>query len=198
MIRTIRFGSIVSCSRNGQIVSHIPVDVEEDNDNIWLNAHISRANSHWKIEGDAASVAIFEGPHTYIRPSWLTAKKLHGKVVPTWNYVAIQAHGTIEIVHELAWLRNHLSALTADVEAGRHEPWALSDAPSDFIDKMLPHIVGLRLRVSKLTGIWKMSQHQSDNYRSEVINGLNFEDNPSAHQVASIMSNLKKNGTGNE
>ncbi|GAN69345.1 FMN-binding negative transcriptional regulator [Acetobacter orleanensis] len=198
MIRTLRFGALVSTYNKEQIISHLPVDVEENGNTIWLNTHVSRANPHWQVTRESPTVAIFEGPHAYIRPSWLTAKKLHGKVVPTWNYIAVHAHGTIEAVNEQTWLLEHLAALSGAVEAERPQPWALTDAPADFIDKLLPQIVGIRLRVSKLTGVWKMSQHHSEQNRSEIISGLHAENNPCSQKVASVMSNIKTSFTNNK
>lgn len=171
-IRKLRLGAFVTYHETDLLVSHLPVHVEEDATGLWINTHVSRANQHWRMTVNAATVAIFQGPHAYIRPSWVEAKRKHGKVVPTWNYVAVHAHGSIDVVHDPDWLHGHLLALTEMNESGKSEPWSLADAPPDFIRQLTASIVGIRLKVSRLSGIWKLSQHHSEKHRADVVAGL--------------------------
>jgi transcriptional regulator len=117
-------------------------------------------------------LAIFQGPEAYITPSWYETKRETGKVVPTWNYVAIHAYGTVEFFDDRERLRDVVTRLTERQEGPRATPWAVTDAPVDFIDVMLKGIVGFAIPVSRLEGKWKMSQNRPAADRSGVIDGL--------------------------
>ncbi len=143
-----------------------------------LRGHLARANPQWReIEagGDGAgeALAIFDGPDAYISPAWYEEKRLTGKVVPTWNYVTVQAHGTITTVHDPEWLIPHVGRLVARHEAGRPDPWALSDAPDDYVRSQARAIVGLELRIARLEAKTKLSQNRSDMDVEGAISGLN-------------------------
>ena len=102
-----------------------------------------------------------------MRPSAQT-----GKVVPTWNYVAIHAYGTVEFFDDPERLRDVVTRLTERQETPRAEPWAVSDAPADFIDGMLKGIVGFALPIARLEGKWKMSQNRPAEDRAGVVDGV--------------------------
>jgi transcriptional regulator len=136
-----------------------------------LRGHLARGNPQWReIEGsiagggDAAgeALAIFDGPDAYVSPAWYEEKRLTGKVVPTWNYVTIQAHGTLTTIHDPDWLIPHVGRLVARHEAGRPDPWALADAPEDYIRTQARAVVGLELRITRLEGKAKLSQNRSE------------------------------------
>ncbi len=129
------------------------------------------------------------GAFAYISPSWYPSKAEHGKVVPTWNYVAIHASGRFEAIEDAGWLRDHLDRLTELNEQPRDEPWAVSDAPDTFIDGLARAIVGLRMTVKDLQGKWKMSQQRSEADRLGTIAGL--ESTERGKDVARIMSKLE-------
>jgi transcriptional regulator len=118
------------------------------------------------------ALAIFQGPDAYITPSWYATKRENGKVVPTWNYVTIHAYGPVEFFDDTERLRAIVTRLTERQEAARAEPWAVSDAPADFIDGMLRGIVGFALPIARLEGKWKMSQNRPAQDRAGVITGL--------------------------
>jgi transcriptional regulator len=99
-------------------------------------------------------------------------KRENGKVVPTWNYVTIHAYGTVEFFNDPERLRNVVTRLTERQETPRAEPWAVTDAPADFIDAMLKGIVGFTLPISRLEGKWKMSQNRPAEDRAGVVAGL--------------------------
>ena len=160
-----------------------------------LRGHLARGNPQWReIEtstdagGDGAgeALAIFDGPDAYISPAWYPEKRLTGKVVPTWNYVTIQAHGTITTVHDIEWLIPHVSRLVARHEAARPDPWALSDAPDDYIRTQARAIVGLELRVVRLEAKAKLSQNRSDADIAGTIGGLDAG-SPTERAVAERM-----------
>ena len=146
-----------------------------------LRGHLARGNPQWReieasleARGDGAgeALAIFDGPDAYISPAWYEEKRLTGKVVPTWNYVTVQAHGTITTIHEPDWLIPHVGRLVARHEGGRPHPWALTDAPEDYIRTQARAIVGLELRITRLEAKAKLSQNRSDADIEGAIEGL--------------------------
>jgi transcriptional regulator len=157
-----------------------------------LQGHVARGNAHGLAAAGRPSVAVFQGPHAYISPSWYPSKKEHGKVVPTWNYIAVHAHGALEAIDDREWLLQHVAALTDRNESGRETPWSVGDAPEDYIDGMLKGIIGLSLTVSRLEGAWKMQQHRTPADRQGLIDGLAASDDAAARSVASIMEALEK------
>ena len=187
-IAAIRLTALVTARPDGLQVSHLPMMLKTGTDGAWtLEGHLARPNPHWTLA--APSVAIFQGPHAYISPSWYASKREHGRVVPTWNYIAVHAHGILEAVEDETWLRAHLDAMTQAIEAGRAEPWAVSDAPESYMAGMRRAIVGVRLRVSRVEGAWKMIQHRSDADRLGTISGLAAV--PEGQAVAAAMRDLE-------
>ena len=138
-----------------------------------LRAHVARANPLWReARGDVDSLVVFQGPQAYVSPSFYPGKAAHGKVVPTWNYVMVQAHGRLRAIDDTAWLHAFVTRLTDRHEAARATPWAVADAPPDYIATMLGAIVGIELVVTTLTGKWKVSQNRSAADRAGVVQGL--------------------------
>ena len=147
-----------------------------------LRGHLARGNLQWREieaaikagdDGAGEALVIFDGPDAYISPAWYEEKRLTGKVVPTWNYVTVQAHGTITTVHDPDWLIPHVGRLVARHEARRANPWALSDAPDDYVRTQARAIVGLELRIARLEAKAKLSQNRSDMDVEGAISGLN-------------------------
>ena len=138
-----------------------------------LVGHLARANAHWRriVDGSPA-LAIVTGPDTYVSPSWYAAKAEHGKVVPTWNYSVVHLRGTIAVHDDPAWVRSLVTRLTDHHEQPREEPWAVSDAPEDYIAKNLRPIVGVELVVTGVEAKAKLSQNRSVEDRAGVARGL--------------------------
>jgi transcriptional regulator len=138
-----------------------------------LRAHVARANPVWReSRGDAESLVVFQGPQAYVSPSLYPSKAEHGKVVPTWNYVMVQARGPLRVIDDSAWVQALVTRLTERHESPRAEPWAVTDAPDDYIATMLRAIVGIEIVLSSLTGKWKVSQNRSAADRAGVARGL--------------------------
>ena len=146
-----------------------------------LRGHLARGNPQWReIEasiaagGDGAgeALAIFDGPDAYVSPSWYEEKRLTGKVVPTWNYVTVQAHGTISTIHDPDWLIPHVARLVDRHESPRPDPWSLNDAPDDYVRTQARAIVGLELRIARIEAKAKLTQNRSDADIEGTINGL--------------------------
>ena len=154
-----------------------------------LIGHIARANPQWRTTDVAhEALAIFSGPDSYISPSYYETKRLTGKVVPTWNYVTVHARGRITFFHETEALLGLVRRLTDLHEGERAAPWAVSDAPADFIQSQLRAIVGVRLEITALTGKWKMSQNRSPADRAGVVAGLRNDGGPAAEAVADAVA----------
>ena len=141
-----------------------------------LLGHLARANPQWRSFDPAVeALAMFQGPDSYITPSWYETKRETGKVVPTWNYVTVHAYGTLEVFEDAADLLEAVTRLTHRHEAARPDPWAVNDAPAPFIQSQLKGIVGIRLVITRIEGKWKMSQNRSVADRGGVVAGLAAE-----------------------
>ena len=160
-----------------------------------LCGHLARGNQQWRAieaaieaggDGAGEALAIFDGPDAYISPAWYEEKRLTGMVVPTWNYVTVQAHGTIATFHDLDWLIPHVGRLVARHEAPRPDPWALTDAPEDYVRTQARAIVGLELHITRLEAKAKLSQNRSDMDIEGTITGLN-SGSPTERAVAERM-----------
>lgn len=169
--------------------NHIPLYLDpERGPHGTLIGHVARANSVWPLLPQAA-VAVFHGPQAYVSPSWYPSKAIDGKQVPTWNYAAVHAHGTLQAVQEPERLYAIVQRLTEQHESHRALPWRIDDAPPDYIEKMLRAIVGIELPVDRWEGLWKVSQNRTDSDRAGVVQGLQTEKEPAAHALAQIMKN---------
>ena len=141
-----------------------------------LRAHVARANPVWReARTDVESLVVFQGPQAYISPSMYPTKAATGKVVPTWNYVMVQARGTLRVLDDAPWLHALVTRLTDRHEATRAVPWAVSDAPADYVDTMLRAIVGIEITLTALTGKWKVSQNRNAADRDGVAAGLHAQ-----------------------
>jgi transcriptional regulator len=168
-IRAARLAILVSTGVDGQpMATHLPLLLSEDG--TLIEGHLARANPQWR--GLTRALAIFPGPEAYVSPSWYPSKREHGRVVPTWNYVAVHAEGQVELVEEPAALHALVDRLTRAHEAPRPEPWAVDDAPPDFVAAQLKGIVGLRLRIERVVAKKKMSQNRGEADRAGVAAGL--------------------------
>lgn len=151
--------------------NHFPMLV--DDDGAALTAHIPKSNEIWRGLGrNTRALCIFTGPDAYISPSWYPAKKVHGKVVPTWNYSAVHMTGAVQVHHDVAWKKNHLEALTDLMESNRAAPWHVDDAPSSFTAAMMEAIVGLEIHIETMTGKFKLSQNRAQEDRDGAVAGL--------------------------
>jgi transcriptional regulator len=182
-IRRSDLATLVTTTADGLIASHVPMLLDADPAPYGtLIGHLARPNPQGRgATGEA--LAIFMGPDAYITPSWYATKRATGKVVPTWNYVAIHAHGPIEFFNDRERLRDVVTRLTERHEGARDAPWAVTDAPADFIDGMLNGIVGFALPIHRLEGKWKMSQNRPAEDRTGVVAGLEAEERQDVAQL---------------
>jgi len=184
-LRQAGLATLVTSGQGGLDAGHVPLLLEPEPGPLGrLLGHVARANPQWRETPDGSeALAIVLGPDAYVTPSWYLSKREHGKVVPTWNYVAIHARGTIRFFHDRDRLLDLVTRLTdrqearreARHEAERGEPWKVSDAPPDYVDGMLGAIVGVELTITRLEGKWKASQNRNVADRRGVEDGLRRE-----------------------
>jgi len=165
--------TLVMQTSDGLDANQLPLYLAKD-ERQWgtLRGHVARANPLWKEGGDAAVLAIFRGPDAYVTPSWYPSKQETGRVVPTWSYAVVHAHGRLQVHEDAVWIRQHLHDMTHQFETGFAEPWRVSDAPEDYIERLLEMVVGIEIPIQRLEGKWKVSQNQPENNRQGVIHGL--------------------------
>jgi transcriptional regulator len=187
-IRQIALGTLVTAGDDGFIASHVPMLIDPEPQPFGtLSGHIARANPQGKaLRAGAAALAIFLGPEAYISPGWYPTKAETGKVVPTWNYVAIHASGRLRFFDDAERLKALVTRLTERHEAPRATPWQVSDAPADYIQGMLRAIIGFELVIERLEGKWKMSQNRPAADRAGVVAGLRREGGSA--EVANIVA----------
>lgn len=191
LISTHPLATLVTLAPNGINAEHIPMLIIGDGSQSTLHGHVAKANPVWQSVNDGSEVlAIFQGPNRYISPKWYPSKQEHGRVVPTWNYVVVHARGTIRWIDDQGWLRRHIEAATAQHE-GLDNPWRVSDAPSDYIDRLLSAIVGFEIDVAELKGKWKLGQNRSAADRQGAIEGLRRRGDPASSEMADWMAGEK-------
>lgn len=194
LIRARPLATLVTLSSSGLNANHIPFHLSESPAPFGtLRGHVARANPILgDLPNDVEALAVFHGPDAYISPSWYATKKESGKVVPTWNYAVVHAYGRLRVVDDATWLRNQLEALTAHNEASFAEPWAVSDAPRDYTEKLIGSIVGVEMVVTRMIGKWKVSQNQPAQNRASVIEALNAAERPEASAMAGMVKAAEK------
>lgn len=166
-IRAHPLATVVTAGSQGLMATPVPLLLEGET----LHGHVARANPHWR-DLNGAALAIFHGPDFYVTPRWYPEKERSGRVVPTWNYVAVHVHGTAHTWDDRAALRGFVERLTTVHEAGREQPWHVDDAPHDYIENLLGAIVGFSIAIGRIEGKWKLNQNRSAADRDGVVQAL--------------------------
>jgi len=194
LIRAHPLGKLITLGRAGLDANHIPVEVSADPAPLGtLRGHVARANPVWQdFSADTGVLVVFQGPSAYITPPWYETKRETGKVVPTYNYAVVHAYGPLRPIEDSVWLRELVGRLTDRFESVRAQPWQVTDAPPDFIDKMLGAIVGLEIPIARLIGKWKMSQNRPAVDRPGIISGLREASADDAAGVADLVEQRSK------
>jgi len=174
LMRRHPLGTLVTLGNGGLNADHVPFEIDNGAAPFgMLRAHLPRANPVWReASAEVDALVVFQGPQSYITPSWYATKKENERVVPTYNFMVVHAYGPLRVIEDAVWLRAHLERLTDRFEKGRESPWKVSDAPDEFIAKLLPVLVGIEIPISRLLGKWKVSQNQPSVNRSSVECGL--------------------------
>lgn len=187
------FATLVTYGSEGLCANHIPIELhEEPKPYGTLVGHVARANPVWReAANNHEAMVIFQGANTYITPSWYPSKTESGRVVPTWNYAVVHAHGYIRVIDDTQWVKTHIEKLINRQETSFSHPWAISDAPREFIEKLITGVVGIEIPITRLVGKWKVSQNQSESDREGVVRGLRSLGNAAALQMAEYIESVK-------
>jgi len=189
IMREARLATLVTATADGLVATPLPLFLDETEGALGtLYGHLARANPQWTLEPACEALAVFAGPDAYVTPSWYPSKREHGKVVPTWNYVAVHACGPVEFFEDRERLRDAVTRLTELYERPRADPWAVTDAPKDFIDAQLRGIVGVRMPIARIEGKRKMSQNRPQADREGVAVGLGASGSEADRRVAALVA----------
>lgn len=191
LIRRHPLGLLISAGPEGPAANPLPFLLDTKvQPHGRLRAHLAKANPQWREIADSPEVpvlVVFQGVDTYVTPSWYETKRETGKVVPTWNYAIVQVRGRARIVDDKEWLSGQIAELTAAHEAGRAEPWQVTDAPGAFIEAQIKGIVGLEIEITEISGKWKVSQNRPVADRAGVAEGLEANGDAPAAEMAHLV-----------
>lgn len=189
LVRDHPFAVLVTHTTDGLEANHVPLELDATTAPLGiLRGHVARNNPVWRTVSPAVeALAIFQAVDHYITPAWYPTKQVTGKVVPTWNYAVVHAYGALRVIDDPAWLHALVERLTARHEAGRPEPWRVTDAPADYVEAMVRGIIGIELPITRLVGKWKMSQNRSESDRAGVVDGLRTLGDPEAAAMADMI-----------
>jgi transcriptional regulator len=190
LIQNHPFGLLISTGADGLLANAIPFLLQVALGPIGtLEAHMARANGQWRdIDGQRVLV-VFQGPQSYVSPSFYETKRETGKVVPTWNYAMVQVRGIARLRTDSAWLEKQIQVLTTQHETGRTPSWAVSDAPRTYIESQLRGIVGVEIEIASIEGKWKVSQNRPEADRKGVADGLS-QTNPAMASLVKRYGNI--------
>jgi transcriptional regulator len=170
-MRAHNFGLLILADDNGIEANHVPFHLVSGGSGSLghLQCHLSRSNPAWqRLQHAVRVLVVFQGPHAYVSPSWYPTKAETGRVVPTWNYLAVHAEGSARVIQDPAWLHQHLQNLTNQQEAAMPQPWAVEDAPAEYVERLMTGIVGVEISITALSGKLKASQNQPEQNRAGV------------------------------
>jgi len=179
------FATLFSQDEHGPVASHLPLLLDRETRTLF--GHFARANTHWQTAAERTVLVVFHGPHAYVSPSWYAAQN----VVPTWNYVAVHATGTLRLIEDLARVREILERTVAKYESPRPQPWSMTSPEPEFLEKLQAAIVGFEIEVTQWEGKWKLSQNHPVERRERVIEALEASTNPEDRAVSQLMRETK-------
>ena len=189
--------TLVTRRGDGFTADHLPLIYDAGvGEHGLLRGHVARANPLWREAAGSEVLAVFSGPQAYITPSWYPSKAATAKVVPTWNYAVVHAHGPLRVIEDAPWLRGLVTELTQRHEGARAHPWQVSDAPDDYLQQMLRAIVGIEVPLTALVGKWKVSQNRGLADRLGVVAGLAGEAGDNAAAMAALVHPPSPSGRG--
>jgi transcriptional regulator len=167
-IRQHSFATLISEHEKLMTASHLPILLDcSEGKPARLLGHMARANGQWQEAEGREVLVIFQGPHAYISPRWYAERN----TVPTWNYAAVHAYGTFRLL-DASQTRELLIRTVQEYEAPLESPWSMEENDPEFMEKLLPLIVGFRIEITHLEGKWKLNQNHSHERRERVIGQL--------------------------
>jgi transcriptional regulator len=190
LLKAYPLGALVTQHDGAVEANHIPFLLAGDlADGGKLIGHVAKGNPVWKsVSAEQESLVIFQGPEAYISPNWYPSKQVHHQVVPTYNYAVVHVYGTLSVTHDETIKRQIVTDLTQIMERTRQSTWQVSDAPSDYLEKMLAAIVGIELIITRVQAKWKVSQNRVVADRDGVEQGLRAQGtNERDHQMSAIV-----------
>jgi transcriptional regulator len=192
VIRAHPLAQLITAGPGGLMANPIPFVLTGEPGHEVLRAHLARPNPQWQeLKAGAEPLVIFQSVEHYVSPSWYATKAETHKVVPTWNYIAVHVQGTVTLHEDVAWLETHLTQLTDVHEAAQAHPWAMHDAPREYLEAQMRGIVGITVRIDALEGKYKLSQNRSDADIAGVVHGLSELATPAARATAAEVARRK-------
>ena len=196
LIKERVFGLLISNGVEGLVANSVPFVLDGTGSRLGtLKVHVARGNRQWRdLQAQPDALVVFQGHDHYISPSWYETKRETGKVVPTWNYTMVQAKGRAKVMDD-AWLAQQIEELTRALESRREQPWAVGDAPADFIGIQRGVIVGIEIEIADIRGKWKTSQNRNAADRAGVASGLDALGDKESRAMADI---VRETGRGRD
>jgi transcriptional regulator len=196
LIKERVFGLLISNGAEGLVANSVPFVVDPAASRLGaLKVHVARGNTQWRdLQASPDALVVFQGHDHYITPSWYETKRETGKVVPTWNYTMVQVKGRAKVMDD-AWLARQIEELTQALESRREQPWAVADAPAEFIAMQRKAIVGIEIEILDIRGKWKVSQNRAVADRAGVAEGLEALGDDEARAMAQIVRETGRKST---
>lgn len=179
----ILFGPGGMHAEGGLCATHLPLIVRDEGPHGTLLGHFARANAHWSSLAGHETLVVFPGPHSFVSPSLYTEPLS----VPTWNYIAVHAYGTLETIEDAAGKNALVEELIQQHEPAYHDRWR--QMPDAFHDRMLNNIIGFRIPISRIEGKFKLSQNRNAAERMNVRNAMQ-SGSPDEQELARWMQRL--------
>lgn len=186
MLAFDRLALLITHGAEGLHATHLPLVIEENR----LIGHIARGNGQWR-DAPCEALIVMPGAETYVSPNWYETKKQTGRAVPTWNYETLFVRGRLTIYEDPALLRANVEALSVKHEAGQPAPWKISDAPEDYLARLIAGIVGVELAITSIEGKKKLSQDKSDADFDGVAEALSASADPRDRAAAEAMKRAR-------
>jgi transcriptional regulator len=188
LLRAYPLATVLLAGADGIVANLVPFELDEPQR---LSGHVARGNELARADG-AEVLLLFHGPQGYVSPNWYPSKHVHGREVPTWNYVVIEVRGRLRVIDDAQWLRAFLERFTDRHEASLTQPWHVGDAPPDHIETSLRAIVGLQVAISHISGKFKLSQNHPAGNRAGVVEGLRSRAAPDDAELADLMVRIEE------
>jgi transcriptional regulator len=189
-IRANPFGYLVTAGAKGLRATAVPFVLSERGGSLVLQAHLAANNPQAHAPAGEA-LAIFHGPHAYVRPAWYQGAGPGARSVPTWDYISVQARGPMRLTGSGLGLMPHLADLAAQSEAPFEDPWSPADAAPDYALALSQRIVGVEIGPISLEGVWKLHQNHGEANRRGVIEGLTATGEPDGLAIAAAIAELE-------